>query len=101
MILTDNYGEAGALDRYGPALGLPRAYSGHNAYGAWGPPPDESARVIAVGSDLAPRLRACTVAAWITNQAGVNNDERGTPVMVCRGPRRAWSQEWPTLRHLG
>ena len=26
---TSNYGEAGAIDRYGPALGLPAAYSGH------------------------------------------------------------------------
>ena len=27
-ILTSNYGEAGAIDFYGPALGLPRAISG-------------------------------------------------------------------------
>lgn len=29
VIFTRNYGEAGAVDRYGPAMGLPRAYSGH------------------------------------------------------------------------
>ena len=28
VILTGDYGEAGAIDRYGPALGLPQAYSG-------------------------------------------------------------------------
>ena len=44
VILTRNYGEAGAIDRYGPALGLPRAYSGHNAYGVWGPPPQGALR---------------------------------------------------------
>jgi 4-amino-4-deoxy-L-arabinose transferase-like glycosyltransferase len=43
VILTSNYGEAGAIDRWGPALGLPHAYSGHNAYGDWGAPPDGSA----------------------------------------------------------
>ncbi len=37
VLLTDNYGEAGAIDRFGPALGLPRAHSGHNAYALWGP----------------------------------------------------------------
>lgn len=30
VIFTANYGEAGAIDRYGPSLGLPPAYSGHN-----------------------------------------------------------------------
>ena len=35
VILTENYGEAGAIDRYGPPRGLPHAYSGHNAYGTW------------------------------------------------------------------
>src|SRR5574341_814510 len=36
-ILTQNYGEAGAVDFYGPAYGLPKAISGHNSYYIWGP----------------------------------------------------------------
>ena len=39
VLLTGNYGEAGALDRYGAGFGLPAAYSRHNAYHAWGRPP--------------------------------------------------------------
>jgi hypothetical protein len=104
VILTRNYGEAGAIERYGPALGLPRAYSGHNAYGDWGPPPDGSSPVIAVGlrpREIAAHLRGCTVAARIDNRAGVENAEQGKPVMVCRGPRGTWAQHWPALRHLG
>jgi len=34
-IVTGNYGEAGAIDRYRSAFGLPRAYSGHNSYWWW------------------------------------------------------------------
>ena len=104
VILTRNYGEAGAIDRYGPALGLPRAHSGHNAYGDWGPPPDGGAPVIAIGlrpRELAAHLRDCTVAARIDNRAGVENAERGKAVMVCSGPNRPWSRQWPALRHLG
>jgi hypothetical protein len=104
VILARNYGEAGAIDRYGPALGLPHAYSGHNAYGDWGPPPDGGAPVIAVGlrpREIATQLRGCRLAARIDNRAGIENEERGQAVMVCRGPRRPWSQEWPALRHLG
>jgi hypothetical protein len=103
VILTYNYGEAGAVDRYGTALGLPHAYSGHNAYGDWGPPRNGSAPVVAVGLPLADlaRLRGCHVVARIDNGLGIDNDEQGTHVDVCRGPVRPWSQEWPALRHLG
>jgi hypothetical protein len=106
VILTGNYGEAGAIDRYGPDLGLPRAYSGHNAYGDWGPPPDGSGPVIAVwpdsrGSPPESQLRDCNVVARIDNDAGVDNQERGTRLFVCGGPRRPWSQVWPAFRHLG
>jgi 4-amino-4-deoxy-L-arabinose transferase-like glycosyltransferase len=104
VILTQNYGEAGAIDRYGPALGLPPAYSGHNAYADWGPPPDDRAAVVAVGlppRDVAAQLRDCRLAARIDDRAGVDNEEQGRAVVVCRAPRHPWSRQWPTLRHLG
>src|SRR5205814_767925 len=78
-IFTSNYGEAGAIDRYGPALGLPPAYSGHNAFGYWGPPPDHAGTVITVGLSRfqLSHFRGCQLAARIDNSAGVNNDEPG------------------------
>jgi 4-amino-4-deoxy-L-arabinose transferase-like glycosyltransferase len=103
VLLTRNYGQAGAIDRYGPALGLPRAYSGHNAYGDWGPPPQGAAPVIAVGlhpGELA-RLRGCREVTRIDNGLGVDNEEQGTPVMICAGPWQDWAREWRALRHLG
>jgi Dolichyl-phosphate-mannose-protein mannosyltransferase len=104
VILTRNYGQAGAIDRYGPYLGLPGAYSGHNAYGYWGPPPEDGAPVIAIGlppSELADQLRDCRPAARNDNGLGVDNDEQGTAVFVCAGPRGSWAAVWPSLRHLG
>jgi hypothetical protein len=73
------------------------------AYGDWGPPPNGSAPVVAVGLPLADlaRLRGCHVVARIDNGLAIDNDEQGTHVDVCRGPVRPWSQEWPALRHLG
>jgi 4-amino-4-deoxy-L-arabinose transferase-like glycosyltransferase len=97
VILASNYGEAGAIDRYGPD----HAYSGHNAYSTWGPPPDSDLPVIAVGTRVTPYLRDCRVAARITNRAGIHNHEWGQPVQVCAGPTLPWSQLWPQLRHYG
>jgi 4-amino-4-deoxy-L-arabinose transferase-like glycosyltransferase len=103
VILTANYGEAGAIDRYGPALGLPLAYSGHNAFGYWGPPPDRAAGVIAVGlgARALSHFRDCRLVARIDNSAGIDNDEQGESVEQCAGPRTPWSALWPKLRRLG
>ena len=104
VILTSNYGEAGAIDRYGPPLGLPHPYSGHNAFGDWGPPPNGSAPVVAVGldrSDIATTLRDCRLRVRINDGVGIDNDEQGAPVDVCRGPQRPWSAEWSAVKHLG
>jgi 4-amino-4-deoxy-L-arabinose transferase-like glycosyltransferase len=103
VIFTSNYGEAGAIDRYGPALGLPGAYSGHNAFGYWGPPPGRSGPVVTIGLDSTQlaRFRGCRLAARIGNSAGIDNDERGEPVEQCAGTRGPWSRIWPRLRHLG
>lgn len=104
VILTRNYGEAGAIDRYGPALGLPRAYSGHNAYGDWGSPADDAAPVIAVGfgdAALNRSFRDCRLAARVDYGLGIDNDEQGTRVSVRGGPEKPWSQLWPEIPHLG
>jgi len=37
-ILAGNYGEAGAIERYGRGDGLPQVHSGANNFWIWGPP---------------------------------------------------------------
>jgi 4-amino-4-deoxy-L-arabinose transferase-like glycosyltransferase len=104
VVLTENYGEAGAVDRYGPALGLPKAYSGHNAYGEWGPPPETVTTVVAVGlpqRELRALFGSITRVARIDNGEQVDNDEQGTSVWICRDRLRAWKAVWPGIRHLG
>ncbi len=104
VIFTSNYGEAGAVDHYGRALGLPRAYSGHNGYWYWGPPPQTGGPTLAVGFSAAELSRywtSITPAATITNGHGVDNDEEGNVVYLCRGQPRPWAAIWPGLRQLG
>ncbi|MEU8421137.1 glycosyltransferase family 39 protein [Micromonospora sp. NPDC048835] len=106
VILTGNYGEAGAVARYGPARGLPRAYSGHNSMVDFGRPPADADVVIAVGWAGPARLNewfeSCTQAGWVDQRVEVENDENGGPIFVCRGLRRPWAQIWDTeVRHTG
>ncbi len=105
VLLMANYGEAGALDRYGPALGLPGAYSGHNGYGLWGPPPDSATGSAVVVGYPQDRLQAwferCVSGGVIDNSVGVDNEEQGRTVWMCTGQRRPWSVQWPSIRRLG
>ena len=104
MIVTGNYGEAGAIDLLGRRAGLPRAYSGHNGYANWGQPPATATRVLLVGygspAAAAPSFLDCFAAGRVENSAGLDNQERGLPLLYCR-PARPWSQLWPALTHYG
>jgi len=104
VIFTSNYGEAGAIDRFGPALGLPPAYSGHNGFAQWGPPADHAGPVIVVGltgTELNDHFSGCRLAARVSNAAHIDNDEHGKPIDLCAATRGPWSRIWSALRHLG
>jgi 4-amino-4-deoxy-L-arabinose transferase-like glycosyltransferase len=104
VIFTANYGEAGAIDRYGAALGLPSAFSGHNAFAEWGPPKVPPGPVVTVGIHERRGLsefRGCRLAATVDNSAGIGNEERGEPIELCRRPAASWARVWPHLRHYG
>jgi hypothetical protein len=96
-----NYGQAGALTRYGPERGLPAVYSGHNAYGYWESPPSTADVVIIVGGGAwTGACQALTEAATVDNGYGIDNDEQGTRVRVCRGLKKSWQEIWPEVRRL-
>ena len=79
-ILTGNYGEAGAVDRYGPGLGLPAAYSGSNNFWLWGPPPAADRSAIAINLDpsfLRREFRHVRQIATFYNGLGVKRRRAG------------------------
>lgn len=102
VLLADNYGEAGALDRYGSQYRPPPLYSGHNELYNFGPPPDSARVVVAVGlplSALQDSFASCAGAATLDNGVGVDNEEQGRPIIVCRDPVRSWRVLWPGFQH--
>jgi hypothetical protein len=100
-ILTGNYGEAGAIDRYGPGLALPQAYSGANNFWLWGPPPAADSAVVAVNVDpalLRREFARVRLVATFWNGLGVSDDEQGAQVFIATGLRSSWAQAWPAFR---
>ncbi|GAA3424039.1 glycosyltransferase family 39 protein [Streptosporangium nondiastaticum] len=102
VLLTENYGEAGALTRYARRYGLPAVYSGHNELYRYGPPP-ASARVAVVVTDdpagYARSFASCERHGRIDNGVGLSNEEQHLPILVCRDPVASWDRLWPQARH--
>lgn len=103
VVITEWYGDAAAIDQFGPARGVPRAYSGNRGYWYFGAPPDNANTVLFVGSDPAYLRRyftAVTRVATVTTGPVMNFFSRPTPIWLCSGQRAPWSRLWPQLRHF-
>jgi len=105
-ILTGNYGEAGALNLYGPALGLPHAMGLTNSFWYRGYDPRLPQTVIVTGFDLDEGRRlfgSCVVAAKNSNAYGVENEEsRDHPdILLCKNLRMPWPVYWEHHRRFG
>ena len=105
-ILTGNYGEAGAINLYGPAYGLPEAISGVNSYWLRGYGDPAPQTVIVLGENTAStyaHFKNCNSAGRITNRYGVMNEETRDHaiILICRGLRKPWSEIWETILHFG
>ena len=101
-VVANSYWDASALDRYGPARGLPHPYSPHRSYWYFGAPADDAGTVLFVGSDSTHLHRYFTEVRQVaTVISPVTAPFVGaTPVWLCSGQRAPWSQIWPQLRHL-
>jgi hypothetical protein len=102
-VITSNYGEAGAVARFGGPLGLPAPVSGQNGLYELGGPPEGTQAVVIVGyqfDDVRDGFTSCEVVGRLDNGVGMDNEEQGAPIAICRGPRTPWSALWPRFRHL-
>ncbi len=105
-ILTGNVGEAGAINLYGPAYGLPEAISGMNSYWlrGFGDSPPQTIIVVGYPRDYAVSFfEQCEAAGRITNQYNIENEETKVhpTIFLCREPRQPWPALWQRLKHFG
>ncbi len=102
-ILAGNYGEAAAFELLGADYGLPRAISPHNTYYFWDKGVTPGPTVIATGyarADLTPYFREVRDAAIVPAEDGIQNEEVGRHVYVCRGLLMPWARAWTQLKNF-
>jgi 4-amino-4-deoxy-L-arabinose transferase-like glycosyltransferase len=101
-ILATNYGRAGAIDFFGPALGLPPAISGHNNYFLWGPRAYTGEVMIVVGGsveDHAPHFAEVRLVARTSCRYCMPYED-GVPIFLCRGLRTPLPTVWGEVKQF-
>lgn len=99
-LYAQNYGEAGALDFFGPQYGLPPALCGHNNYWLWGKHGQSGQVLIAVGGDPDDYRQFYESVAQVAihTHAYAMPYERDLPIFLCRGPKMPLAEIWPTAK---
>jgi hypothetical protein len=98
-IFAENYGEAGAIDLYGPALGLPKAISGHLNYWYWGPGDNTGEIVIGLGVDpreTRPLFESCEIKGRTSSQWSMPRERFA--IYLCRGLKMPLTELWPEVK---
>ena len=83
-IWAGNYGEAGAINEFGPRYGLPRAWSRHQNHWYWGPPPQVFKNLIVVQWSLEDVRDNCTSFQAFEHYQRFGMAEENTPMYLCR-----------------
>ena len=100
-IFAGNYGEASAINLFGPKYGLPVAISGHQNYWIWGPHGYTGKEMIIISGatldDLKPYYASCKI-------VGVRNNPLAMPwehgnIYLCYGRMQPYAADWNDLKH--
>ncbi len=100
-IYTENYGEAGAIDFFGPRYGLPKAICAHQNYFFWGPREYTGEIMILVGSadidEARPLFASVEALPTLTNPYAMPHEQH--PILLARGLKAELTSLWPSLKN--
>ena len=100
-IFANDFGQAGAIDFYGPKRGLPKAISGHLTYWYWGPRGYSGESLIVLGDRrevLEREFEDVRAVAEVGHPYAMRQEH--FTVFLCRRPR-GWTLEslWPRVKN--
>jgi len=99
-IFGQNYGQAGAIDLFGPRYGLPPAISGHQSYFLWGPRNYTGESVIVMGGrqdDLQLRFASVRKVARAAHPYSMPYEH--IDIFYCRGLNQPLREIWPQVKN--
>jgi hypothetical protein len=100
-IFSNGWGEAAAVDYYGPRYGLPQAISKSNSYWIWGPGKyDGSTMIILRSSGEHDREFFQSVQAVAHVEHPYARRDEYFDILLCRGPKTSLQDIWPQLKQF-
>lgn len=103
-IYADTYGDAGALEFFGPRFGLPPPISSQNNYYLWGTRGYDGSALVAIGATQIDRLRRFYRSVTLVRTSAEPYKwivEGPAPIYLCRDPVAPLPVIWPALRWYG
>lgn len=103
-IYADTYGDAGALEFFGPRYGLPAPISSQNNYYLWGTRGYDGSTMLAIGATQIDRLRRLYRRVTLVHTSSEPYKwivEGPAPIYLCRDPVAPLPVIWPALRWYG
>jgi len=98
-IFAGNYGEAGAINQFGPRYGLPHAWSRHQNHWFWGPPPQVYKNLIVIEWSFDDVRDNCTSYQAFEHYQRLGMGEENTPIYLCMGARFDIQKIWWHYHH--
>jgi 4-amino-4-deoxy-L-arabinose transferase-like glycosyltransferase len=99
-IFAQNFGQAGAIDLFGPKYGLPSAISGHQNYFLWGPRDYTGESVIVMQGrqeKLEQSYASAEKRAHVSHPYSMPREQ--FDVYYCRGLKAPLQQLWPMVKN--
>ena len=101
VVFANNYGDAGAIDFFGPKYGLPKSIANHQSYWIWGPREYTGESLIVLGDrDERNMQTKCTSYLIVGNtKHPLSRPDEWLPIYHCRGFKWNLQEIWPKTKH--
>jgi hypothetical protein len=100
-IFANNYGDAGAIDFFGPQYGLPKSIGTHQNYWIWGPREYTGESIIVLGEGNEHNMQTKCASYTIIGSTGnpLSRPDEWHPIYHCQGFKWNLQEHWPQMKH--
>jgi hypothetical protein len=99
-IFANNYGEAGAIDFFGPRFGLPKAICAHQSYWLWGPRDYDGQTMIVLGSNGRDDREYFEIVQDVGRVSDrYSRQDEHFDIFLCRGFKASLPSVWAAIKH--